>query len=125
MKHFFDCTTVVAAVLLAAQNLYAQQTDSCLAEINGAKKGEPGNIQDNMFHSLAIDPKNENIVYAGTETSGMFKTTDGGKTWTRLRKGLKCTINQTGYAQIFDIAYDYEINERLVERERSLRRPGS
>jgi len=58
--------------------LRARQTDSCLTEINGAKKGEPGNIQDNMFHSLAIDPKNENIVYAGTETNGMFKTADGG-----------------------------------------------
>lgn len=105
MKYAFDCK-VVAVMLLMVQNLLAQQTDSCLAEINGAKKGEPGNVQDHMFHSLAIDPRNENIVYAGTETSGMFKTIDGGKTWRRLRQGLKCTINQTGYSQIFDIAID-------------------
>ncbi len=89
------------------------QTDSCLAEIKGARKGEPGNVQDNMFHSLAIDPKNENVVYAGTEANGMFKTTDGGKTWARLRKGLKCTINQTGYSQIFDIAVDTK-NPQIV-----------
>lgn len=82
------------------------QTDSCLAEINGARQGEPGNVQDNMFHSLALDPADANIVYAGTETNGMFKTTDGGRTWARLRKGLKCTINQTGYSQIFDVVVD-------------------
>lgn len=82
------------------------QTDSCLAEINGARKGEPGNVQDNMFHSLAIDPTDANVVYAGTETNGMFKTVNGGKTWARLRKGLKCTINQTGYSQIFDVTVD-------------------
>jgi photosystem II stability/assembly factor-like uncharacterized protein len=96
----------LASSLCPTPNLQAQRTDSCLAEINGAKKGEPGNVQDNMFHSLTIDPKNENMVYAGTEANGIFKTTDGGKTWRRLRQGLKCTINQTGYSQIFDIAID-------------------
>jgi photosystem II stability/assembly factor-like uncharacterized protein len=97
---------VLLAVTLVLTHRLAAQTDSCLAEINGAKKGEPGNVQDNMFHSLAIDPKNENVVYAATEANGMFKTTDGGRTWARLRKGLKCTINQTGYSQIFDITVD-------------------
>jgi len=105
LRRFAPVILLITALLMAPK-LRAQQTDSCLTEINGAKKGESGNIQDNMFHSLAIDPKNENIVYAGTEANGIFKTTDGGRTWMRLRKGLKCTINQTGYSQIFDIAID-------------------
>lgn len=84
----------------------AQGIDECPTEINGALRGESGNIQDNMFHSLAIDPTNENVVYAGTETSGIFKTTDGGISWARLRVGLKCTPNKTGYSQIVDIAID-------------------
>ena len=82
------------------------QSEDCSVVINGAWKGEAGNVQDNMFHSLAIDPSNENIVYAGTETSGIFKTTDGGSTWNRLRLGLKCGPQKTGYPQIFDIAID-------------------
>ncbi|MDZ4758503.1 MAG: T9SS type A sorting domain-containing protein [Bacteroidota bacterium] len=95
-------------------NIHAQvTTDSCLSLINGALKGQPGNIQDNMFHNLMIDPNNPNIVYAGTETSGMFKTTDGGQTWQRLRQGLKCTIQQTGYSQIFNITAD-PINVNIV-----------
>lgn len=82
------------------------QSDDCPTEINGGLRGESGNVQDHMFHSLAIDPTNENVVYAGTETNGIFKTTDGGATWTRLRLGFKCTEQKTGYSQIFDIAID-------------------
>jgi photosystem II stability/assembly factor-like uncharacterized protein len=88
--------------VLASQGL----TDDCPTEINGGLRGESGNIQDHMFHSIAIDPTNENIVYAGTETNGAFKTTDGGTTWSRLRIGFKCTQQKTGYSQIFDIAID-------------------
>ncbi len=45
-------------------------------------------------NSLAMDPKNPNVIYAGTgegyfnidgiRGAGVFKTTDGGATWTRL-----------------------------------------
>src|SRR5262245_50030753 len=101
--------TLIAGLTIATlcwPAVYCQQSDECPVEINGSLKGSSGNIQDHMFHSLAIDPNNENIVYAGTETSGIFKTTDGGVTWTRLRAGLKCTAQKTGYSQIFDIAID-------------------
>ena len=97
---------LTAILLLIPSVATPQQADDCSVEINGALKGGPGNIQDHMFHSLAIDPVNENIVYAGTETSGIFKTVDGGVTWSRLRLGFKCTPNKTGYSQIFDIAID-------------------
>jgi len=35
---------------------------------------------------IVIDPKNSNIVYAGSHKDGLFKSTDAGKTWTL--KGL-------------------------------------
>lgn len=99
---------LIAVMLSFAAPSFSQLNapDDCLTEINGGLRGEPGNIQDHMFHSLAIDPTNENIVYAGTETNGIFKTTDGGTTWTRLRLGFKCGVQKTGYSQIFDIAID-------------------
>ena len=105
MRQRWSRVVFVLSLLLISGYAFAQN-DSCLTEINGALKGGPGNVQDHMFHSLTIDPKNENIVYAGTETNGMFKTTDAGRTWMRLRQGLKCTANQTGYSQILDIAID-------------------
>ncbi len=38
--------------------------------------------------SLAIDPTNPQVVYAGTWGAGMFKSTDGGVTWTATNAGL-------------------------------------
>jgi photosystem II stability/assembly factor-like uncharacterized protein len=34
--------------------------------------------------SIAPDPQNEGVVYAGTGNSGAFKSTDGGSTWSAL-----------------------------------------
>ena len=33
---------------------------------------------------MAIDPINPNIVYVGTEGGGMFVTTNGGQTWSKV-----------------------------------------
>ncbi len=84
----------------------AADTNECPTPINGPLKGEAGNNQDTPFHSLAIDPTNPSVAYVGTEGDGIFKTSDGGVNWTRLRTGLKCTIAHTFYSQIFDIAID-------------------
>ena len=53
-----------------------------------------GGLQNLAISSLAIDPTNPNILYAGTgegffnvdalQGGGIFRTTDGGMTWTRL-----------------------------------------
>ena len=32
---------------------------------------------------MAVDPNNSNVVYAGTETNGMYVTTNGGSSWTQ------------------------------------------
>ncbi len=76
------------------------------AEINGSLRGQAGNIQDNVFQSLCIDPRDSGTVYVGTETNGIFKTADGGLTWTRLRRGLRLDPNRTGYPQIYEIVVD-------------------
>ncbi len=39
------------------------------------------------INSLAIDPTDTNIIYAGT-TWRPYKTTDGGKTWRLIKKGI-------------------------------------
>jgi hypothetical protein len=35
-------------------------------------------LEGGIIQSLAIDPGNSNIVYAGTREDGVFKSTDGG-----------------------------------------------
>ena len=37
-----------------------------------------------IVRSLAVDPRNPSTVYAATPLSGIFKTTDGGASWTHL-----------------------------------------
>src|SRR5512139_2580659 len=38
--------------------------------------------------ALAIDPFTPSILYAGTDGSGLFKSTDGGETWNAANSGL-------------------------------------
>ena len=45
-------------------------------------------LSDVNVRGLAVDPKDSQIVYAGTATGGAFKTTNGGNTWKPANKGL-------------------------------------
>lgn len=40
--------------------------------------------RDDSVRAIAIDPKNADIVYAGSHTGALWKTTDGARTWTEL-----------------------------------------
>jgi photosystem II stability/assembly factor-like uncharacterized protein len=44
---------------------------------------EGGKVQ-----ALVIDPQNPDILYAGTNGAGIFKSTDGGQTWASINNGL-------------------------------------
>ncbi|HVU47912.1 MAG TPA: hypothetical protein VHD85_17400 [Terracidiphilus sp.] len=46
-----------------------------------------GDREIHEIESLAVDPKNDEIVYAGTWHLP-WKTTDGGKTWRNIKQGL-------------------------------------
>jgi len=41
------------------------------------------------INALAVDPYNEEVVYAGTVEGGVFKTIDGGATWQACSQGLR------------------------------------
>lgn len=46
-------------------------------------------LQDiGIIISLAVDPTNHNIIYAGSNTSGLWKTSNGGDTWVNLTDDL-------------------------------------
>ncbi|NWG04500.1 MAG: putative Ig domain-containing protein [Syntrophaceae bacterium] len=36
-----------------------------------------------LVHCIAVDPSNSNIMYAGTQENGIYKSTDGGVSWFR------------------------------------------
>lgn len=90
-------------------------------------------------NDLVMDPTNPDIMYAsfyerlrkpwtfqsGGENGGIFKTTDGGKTWEKLETGLPS--GPTGRIGLAIYRNDPSILMALVEAERSddLNRPGS
>jgi len=44
--------------------------------------------------NMVIDPNNQNIMYSGSNNLGVFKTTDGGTTWSAINTGLTNTVIQ-------------------------------
>lgn len=59
-----------------------------------------------MRHSqLQVDPKNKNIVYAGTWGGGTYKTTDGGKNWVKLEQAPESPTCLAIYKKNPDIIY--------------------
>lgn len=45
--------------------------------------GPPG-----LIYAVALDPVTPGIIYTGTSTAGVFKSTDGGLSWASKRQGL-------------------------------------
>jgi len=45
---------------------------------------------------LAVDPKNSNILYCGTRSNGLWKSTDAGITWNLAWNGVTSTANANG-----------------------------
>lgn len=66
-------------------------------------------FSDEMFRSLAVAPTDPNVIYVGSEGNGIFRSTDGGITWSWIRNGLKygvLTGVTTSYAETYDLAID-------------------
>jgi photosystem II stability/assembly factor-like uncharacterized protein len=71
-------------------------------EIIAGPPGPAGGDYDQVFRSLEVDPSDPDVVYMGTERNGIVKTSDGGITWRRLRRGLRHSTD--GYPEVWDIA---------------------
>ncbi|MBP5247562.1 MAG: T9SS type A sorting domain-containing protein [Fibrobacter sp.] len=52
---------------------------------------------------LAVDPNNSNIIYCGTRTAGLFKSTDAGKSWSLVAG----TASLSGASVTSDIGISY------------------
>jgi photosystem II stability/assembly factor-like uncharacterized protein len=64
------------------------------------------------IESAVIDPTNANIVYVATEVMGIYKTTNGGKTWIKASKGLPDPIMYRASPGV--LAIDPSNSQRLL-----------
>ena len=61
-----------------------------LTEWNNLRTCSPRGVR-----SLALDPSNPEIVYAGSYARGVWRSPDGGATWTQIKPSLNAAIIQT------------------------------
>jgi photosystem II stability/assembly factor-like uncharacterized protein len=94
----------------ADQQLYAVTTEG-LFVINGEAWRKVENLPDAAI-SLAVNPANPQILYAGTVAYGVFRSHDGGRTWKTFNQGLG---QQPGLMlQVPAIAVDQEDPQHLA-----------
>jgi len=92
------------------QQLYAVTTEG-LFVVNGQAWRQVENLPDTAI-SLAVNPANPQILYAGTVAYGVFRSQDGGRTWETFSQGLG---QQPGLMlQVPAIAVDQEDPQHLA-----------
>ena len=55
--------------------------------VAGQKEWTTNGPQGGGLTTLAVDPTNSSVLYAGSQTAGLFKSTDGGTTWQSINDG--------------------------------------
>lgn len=57
-------------------------------KLNGDRRAFALNVSAANIFAIVVDPKDGSTLYAGTERSGIFKTSDGGSSWKAINAGL-------------------------------------
>src|SRR6266516_7497212 len=70
------------------------------AGIFSGGKWQSGGLQHQHIRSLAVDPNNPQVIYAGDVQDGVFVSTNAGMNWSQQSTGL--TLPITIYALAFD-----------------------
>ncbi len=66
----------------------ASGRDLLISHDKGATWQTLTQVLPSVVASMAVNPTNENIIYAGTHSQGMYLSTDGGKTWQSLTRNF-------------------------------------
>lgn len=64
--------------------IYAVSNYVLMKSTNGGVTFAATTLPSSTVFSVAIQPGNDQIVYAGTDDEGVFRSTDGGATWTQI-----------------------------------------
>ncbi len=76
-------------------------------------KADPSNDPSGRVNSLAIDPSNDSVLYAATDWSGVWKSTDAAHSWQQASIGLRTGIS-AGDQSEQSIAVDALNSKRLL-----------
>ena len=92
-----------------SSTLYVGTYDGLFKSTNGGQSWAPVNAGDiplfpisdlseglSVIYTLAVDPTNLEVLYAGTFGGGVYKSTDGGKRWSAAGSGLPAMVTLQG-----------------------------
>jgi photosystem II stability/assembly factor-like uncharacterized protein len=66
-----------------------------------------GSDSRSTVYAMAIDPINVNIIYVGTAALGVYKSSDGGGSWSALNDGLQLDANDpTSFLGVRALTFD-------------------
>ncbi len=70
--------------------IYAGTWHGVYKTVDGGENwsADPDGLYDVDVRAIALDPSDPDIVYAGTQPRGVFRSEDGGKSWTSGRRPL-------------------------------------
>jgi len=85
---------VELAKLAAAKDQVLQRMQSRSTNLNFVEEG-PDNV-GGRTRGIAIHPNDDNIMYAGSVSGGLFKTVNGGSNWTRVQEFDNAMVNSAG-----------------------------
>lgn len=72
--------------------VYVAMKRDLLTSKDGGKTWQTfANALPSQVSALAVSPTNAQEIYAGIEAMGMYKSTDGGKTWNAMNTGITLT----------------------------------
>ncbi|MDO8690482.1 MAG: hypothetical protein Q7R39_10825, partial [Dehalococcoidia bacterium] len=85
---------VFSLSLLRASGLFLLTVilaQSVIPAMAGQDQWSPTGGPPGLVYSVVLDPVTPSILYAGTSTAGVFKSTDGGRTWTSRNQRLEAS----------------------------------
>jgi hypothetical protein len=78
---------VLLSLLLMIVPAMATNSGGTWSSLNSGLVG-PVRLPDNNVYAMAIDPTNSKTIYVGMQSHGVYKTTNGGDTWSDVSSGL-------------------------------------
>jgi photosystem II stability/assembly factor-like uncharacterized protein len=112
-KILMSLSVIIIALTGQTCNLMGNSAAGVYRSIDGGKswqsinelkvKGERSDNPPAIVYSVAIDPKNSDIIYVGTSGRGLYKTENNGRTWKKINSGI--TLSGTNPV-IYDIIVD-------------------
>lgn len=68
------------------------------------------------LHTVVLDPSNDQRMYVAISSGGVYRTIDGGQTWTAQNRGVRATFNPNRYPEFGQCVHKIAMHPAHPER---------